>query len=87
MSHSASSGCPELDLPEVILAGYQQEHSFIENPLAMAPFLYVDLLLDVAPPAETIYLLPRKYGKLLCHKSIERFGQGFSSWTSGSRLQ
>lgn len=37
MSHSASSVCPELDLPEVILAGYQEEHSFRENPHAMAP--------------------------------------------------
>lgn len=57
MSHSASSVCPELDLPEVILAVYQQEHSFIENPPAMAPFSTLDTSLDFVPPAETIYLL------------------------------
>lgn len=58
MSHSASSVCLELDLPEGFLAGYQQEHSFIENPPAMAAFSTFDVLLDFVPPAETVYLLP-----------------------------
>lgn len=38
MANSASSVCPELDSPEVILACDQEEHSLIENPCVMAPF-------------------------------------------------
>lgn len=56
-SHSASLGCPELALPGVILAGSRQEHSFREDPPAIAPF-ETWMFLDFLPPAEIIDLVP-----------------------------
>lgn len=44
--------------PELILADYGQEHSFLGNPLAMASLYATDTsLLDFAFPAEITYLL------------------------------
>jgi hypothetical protein len=60
VSHSASSGCPELDLPEVILADY--EGTFFHRKSSCHSSNYIDkLLLDFVPPAEIIYPLKERY--------------------------